>query len=353
MKGFFILLFALTPLLRAIGQDAHFLSQLEPVPPLLELQAVAKSNNISPAGIGPLTATNVLPGDSLTTLITLHQKHNRLTQWLVYFEVVAGSNQPSARKPKPVVLYNSVGDKFEFPRVPVAFRIRTLGPYVNSASVWGAPVPRDSYGHATVNGTFLALGLDRCLAALYRLDPLSRKTGATNLDLEPSDKPFPDATVKKNQKLAALMHVTPEERRSLAIGEPALMNYFEAVGETPDLEDIMWKVISFPSVWSIVKHAGISGSLEIDIHKIRPISLPPGWDFPGHNQAFTFPMSILLNDKPALNTTFIITSPSPSLVACGGIVGFVAQNPDDDQIYLTLRVISAQRGNSARDIRRK
>jgi hypothetical protein len=351
VKSFFILLFAITPFLYATGQDDHLLSRLEPVPPLLELQAVAISNNIPLAGIGPLTATNVLPGDSLTALITLHQNRNRLTQWLVYFEVV--SNQPPSRKPKPVVLYNSVGDKFVFPRVPVTFRIRTIGPYVNSTSRWGAPAPRDSYGRATVNGTFLALGLDDCMAALYRLDPLRQKTGATNLDLHPSDKPFPDSTVKTNQTLAASLHVTLDERRALAVGEPALMNYFGAVGETPDLEDIMWKVISFPSVWSIVKHAGISGSLAVDVHKIRPISLPQGWDFPGRSQAYTFPMSVMLNEKSAVNATFIITSPSPSLVACGGIVGFLAQNPDDDQIYLTLRVISTQRGKSAGETQRK
>lgn len=349
VKSLFILLFALTPFLCAIGQDTNLLSRLDPVPPLLELQAVAQSNNIPLSGIGPLTATNILPGDSLTTLITLHQKKNHLTQWLVYFEVVTATNRPAARKPKPVVLYNSVGDKFEFSNAPVAFRIRTLGPYVNLASAWGAPVPKDSYGHANVNGTFLALGLDQCMAALYRLDPLTRKTGATNLDLQPADKPFQDSEVKTNRELAASLNITLDERRALAVGEPALMNYFEAVGETPNLDEIMWKVISLPSVWSIVKHAGISGALDVDIHNIRSIPLPPGWDFPGHSQAYTFPMSILLNDKPALNTTFIITSPSPSLVACGGIVGFLAQKPDDDQTYLTLRVISAQRGKSPPD----
>lgn len=344
MKGVFILLFALAPLLCAIGQDTNFASRLEPVPPFQELRTVAKTRGIPLEGIGPATGTNVSTGDSLTALITLRQKRNHLTQWLVSFEVVAVSNQPSSRPPKPVVLYNSMGDKFEFPNVPVTFRIRTIGPFVNEASIWGAPVPKDNFGRASVNGTFLAIGLDQCMAALYRLDPMIQKIGTTNLDLQPADKPFPDATVKKDQKIAASLHITPQERSALATGEPTLMSYFQAVGETPDLDGIMWKVVSLPSVWSIVKHRGVTAWLGLDLHNLRPLPLPPGWNLPAHDSAYALPMSVKLNGRPALNVTLIITRLNPSLVACGGIVGFVAQNPDDNENYATLRIISAGSG---------
>lgn len=356
MKSFFILLFAFIPLLCAIGRDTNLVSHLAPVPPLPELRLVAKTNNTPLDGFGLVTSTNVLPGDSLTALVTLHQKRNRLTQWLVYFDVVAVSNQPashSAKPAKPIVLYNSMGDKFEFSDAPVTFRIRTLGPYVESASIWGAPVPKDDYARTSVNGTFLALGLDKCMAALYRLDPLIQKTGATNFNRKISEKPPPDATIKKNQKLAALLHITLQEKNALATGGPALNSYFNAVGETPDLDDMMWKVISLPSVWSIVKHAGVSASLDFEVRNIRPVPLPPGWNLPGHNPVYAFPLSVTLNGKPALYVTLLITSPNPSLVACGGIVGFVAQNPADAENYLTLRIISAHAGKSDWNTRRK
>ena len=353
MKSFFILLFALTPILSAIGRDTNLLSRLEPVPPFLELRAVAKTNDISLEGIGPLASTNVMPGDSLTALITLHQKRNHLTQWLVYFEVVAPSNRPASRPAKPVVLYNSMGDKFELPNVPVAFRIRTIGPYVNSASIWGAPMPKDNYGRASVNGIFLSLGLEAGMAALYRLNPLMQKTGATNFDLEVTEKLPSAATVKENQKFADLLHVTPQEKTALAVGGPALMSYFEAVGQTPSLGEIMWKVISLPSVWSIVKHRGVTASLDFDNDDIRPVPLPPGWNLPGQSPVYSLPLSLALNEKPALYVTLIVTSPNPSLVACGGIVGFVAQNPNDDEDYLLLRIISAHGGKRAGDSGRK
>lgn len=347
MKSFFILLFALAPLLSGVGRDTNLLSRLEPVPAFPELRTVAETNNIPLEGIGPVAGTNVLPGDTLTTLITLRQKRNHLTQWLVYFEVV--TNRPPSRPAKAVVFYNSMGDKFEFSNAPVTFRIHSIGPFVNSASIWGAPMPKNNYGRASVNGTFLALGLDKSMAALYRLSPIIQKTGSSNFDLEITEKPPSETTAKENQRLAALLNITPQERRALAAGGPALMSYFSAVGETPDLERMMWKVISLPSVWSIVKHRGVSASLDFDTDNIRPVPLPSGWNLPGHGHAFAMPLAVTLNDKPALYVTLIITSPSPSLVACGGIVGFVAQNPDDDQNYLTLRVISAQRSKSSRD----
>jgi hypothetical protein len=343
VKSFFILLFALAPLFCAVGQDTNLLSRVEPVPPLPELRTVAKTNDIPLERIGPITGTNVLPGESLTALISLHQKRNRLTQWLVFFEVL--SNRPPSRTAKPVVFYNSMGDKFEFPKAPVAFRIRTIGPYVSSASIWGAPVPRDNYGRASVNGTFLALGLDQCMASLCRLDPLIERTGASNINLQVSEKLPPAATIKKNQKFAALLHITPQEKSALATAGPTLMSYFNAVGETPSLDEIMWKVVSLPSIWSIVKHRGITAWLNFDVHNIRPVPLPSGWNLPGNGEVYAFPLSVTLNEEPALYVTLIITSPGRSLVACGGIVGFVAQNPDDEENYLTLRVVSAQQGN--------
>ena len=352
MKSLFILLFALTPLFCAVGRDTDLLSRLEPVPPFLKLRAVAKTKDIPLEGIGPVNATNILPGDSLTALITLHQKRNRLTQWLVSFEVVAVSNQPASQPAKPVVLYNSMGDKFEFPRAPVTLRIRTVGPYVNSTSIWGAPAPKDNYGHISVNGTFLVLGMEGGMATLYRLNP-AIQTWATNFDPQIAEKPFPDATVRKNQKFAALLHITPQERRALAVGEPALMSYFQSIGETPNLENILWRVISLPSFWSIVKHRGVTVSLDFDVQHIRPVPLPAGWDLPGQSPVYSLPLSLTLNEKPALYVTLIITSPSPSLVACGGIVGFLAQNPSDNENYLTFRIISAQRGKRAGDSKGK
>ena len=84
----------------------------------------------------------------------------------------------------------------------------------------------------------------------------------------------------------------------------------------------------------------------MDFDKVSPLSLPANWGMPGDSHIFTLPLLVELNQQPALSATLIVTDPRPSLLACGGIVGFVAQNPNDDQNYLTLRVISTRWGTT-------
>lgn len=338
--------------LSASGQDSNLLSKLEPVPLFPELRTAATADAIPVAGIVPAAPTSELsPGDSLTALITLHQKGNRRTEWLVYFQVIALTNDSSAKPPKPEVLYNSVGDKFEFADSPVTFRIRTLGPFMEAASFSaagqmrvvgenrsGKPMVKDNTASASVNGTFLSLGLDQGAAVIHRLT----LAHDTNFNYWVTDQPPSDKEMKKNQKLAAAFNLTPEEKRALAGWFPALMSYFTAVGETPDLDTIMWKVVSLPSVWSIVRHVGVTAWIGMDFDNVNPFNLPANWGLPDGSRVFTLPILLELNQQPALSATLFVTDPRPSLLACGGIVGFLARNPNDDENYLTLRVISTR-----------
>jgi hypothetical protein len=346
VKKLLILIFLVAARLCSAEPATNLASHLEPVPPFLELRAAAKSYSIPLDGFTASTnSSGLVPGDSLTALITLHQKGNHLTQWLVYFEIIV-TNHPSARKDKPDILYNSMGDKFVFSNSPATFRIRAIGPYVNAASIWGAPVPKDKYAQAEVNGAMLGIGMDKAAAAVHRISLNDEKTHATNFDFWAYEKPPSHSQTNRNQKIAAAVHMTHEEERALAGWYPALFSYFNAVGETPNLESIMWKVISFPSMWSIIKHRGVVAWLNVDTHEINPISLPH-WNLPTSHPIYTVPMRITLNQHPTLDATLLVADPHPPLLACGGIVGFLAQNPDDAENYMTLRVISAHCGTNA------
>ena len=158
VKASHVLFSLLLAIPAASGQDTNLLLMLEPVPPFPELRATATADGIPLDGLAPAASTNTLsPGDSLTALITLHQKGNHWKEWLVYFQVVPATNAPPAKPPKPEVRYNSMGDKFEFPRSPVRFHIRTLGPFVETGSFWGKPVARNNDAQVSVNGAFSAL----------------------------------------------------------------------------------------------------------------------------------------------------------------------------------------------------
>ena len=59
--------------------------------------------------------------------------------------------------------------------------------------------------------------------------------------------------------------------------------------------------------------------------------------------AYYFPWLVRLNGEPALNITLIASSPRPPLLICGGVVGLLAEKIGDEETYMTLRVVSAQR----------
>ena len=47
-------------------------------------------------------------------------------------------------------------------------------------------------------------------------------------------------------------------------------------------------------------------------------------------------MSVSFNRQPALEVTLMVSDPRPPFLACGGIIGFVAQNPNDAEKDVTL-----------------
>ena len=331
--------FLLSVVFAASGKDTNYVSKLEPAPLFPDLRAAATSAGIPLDGILPAASTNSLsPGDSLTAVITLHQDGDRRTEWLVYFQIMAVTNSPLAKPAKPVVFYNAEGDRFEFARSPVRFHIRTMGPYVESDSFWGKPKAKDESASVSVNGAWLSLGLEKGAAALYRIN----LAHGTNFDFWAEEQSPSDAEKKKNQKLAATFQVSPEEKRALAGWAPTMISYFTAVGETPGLDTVLWKVVSLPSMWSIVRHVGVRANIGIDPEQVKPLVLPASWTVPEDSRVFTLPLTVELNEHLALSATLFVTDPHPSLLACGGIVGFLARNPNDEQNYMTLRVISTR-----------
>jgi hypothetical protein len=252
--------------LAASGQETNLLLALEPVAPFLELRVAAIADGIPIDGFAPPASTNTLsPGDSVTALITLHGKGDHRTEWLVYFQVVLATNDSLAKPPKPEVVYNSTGDKFEFAKSPVKLHIRTLGPYLDAESIWGKPVAKGCDARASVNGTFLGLGLDKGAAVINRLC----RASATNFNFGVAERPPSNKEAQENQKIAAVFHVSPEEKRALASWLPTLMCYLQAVCETPDLDTIMWKVVSLPSMWSVLRHVGVTTWVSIDFDNIN------------------------------------------------------------------------------------
>ena len=321
--------------------STNFLADIQPVPPFPDLSNAAKKLGIPLEGIMAVTNVNTLsPGDSVTALFTLHEKGNRRTQWLVYFQIMPDAPATHHHPEKPLVLYSCTGNKFEYSQSYAGLHIRSLGPYVDSESFWGNPVAKDKSASVSVNQSYLALGLDRGAAAVCRWTLAEKQTGDTNFNFWFSPKPLDSQRISTNQQAAAPLHVTASEERAVAAWSPVLDSYFESVGQTPNLISIFWRVVSLPSMWSIMRH-GIVANIETDVHSVAPLTLPSDWNMPGDAAVYAIPMHMTLNKWPCLDSTLIVTAPRPPLLTCGGIIGFLAQNPKDSENYLTLRIISA------------
>jgi hypothetical protein len=328
------------PWARGFGAEekSDWAGKLMPNAPCATAIAVAQANRIP---LNPIDATldndALNPGDSITGLVTLHEKGARQTQWLVYMEAVApGPKDPLEKTPKPMVLYTTVGNKFEFGSSPKIVTVRTLGPFLENGDKRKVKQEDKSARFALDKG-FLSLGLDRTAAAVLRLK-LTRQHGNFSFGGEP----FSEAEIAKGRKLAEMAHITSDDERALCGACPALLSYFNFAQHTPGLQDIFFKVVDMPSVWSMVRHVGVSANLRFETEQFRAADAF-AWEAIGHAPVYYFPVSLDLNNQPALKLTLVVTAPKPPLLGCGGIVAMLAEKPGEKETYLTLRIISARR----------
>jgi hypothetical protein len=209
----------------------------------------------------------------------------------------------------------------KFKSKPYPVKLRMFGPFA-ADGVTKQPRAKDTQAQFSVNGDFLALGLDQAAALLHRWSK------ATNFD----------RTMTSKALLA--MNPTTNEQRSLCATFPALISYFGIVQHTEGLEDLLRKLIDLPSLWSIIRHRGVQMALAFD--GVPSPAKPEDWKLESSAEAYHFPWLVRLNGEPALSLTLITTQPRPPLLIGGGVVGLLAEKIGDDDTYMTMRLISAR-----------
>jgi len=324
---------------RGFGAEdkSDVLEKLRPVEPYATAIACAQARNIPLNQIDSTADGEVNPGDSITGLITLHEKGSRQMQWLVYSEIVRSDSKDDLSKTaQPMVFYTTLGNKFEFKSSPVMVNVRTIGPFIGQGDKRKVKVEEESARFPLDKG-FLSLGLDRAVVSAMKL-----KENKEHRNFAFGDKPFSESEIAKGRMLAETTHITSEDERALCGSCPALLSYFNFAEHTPGLQDICLKVIDMPSVWSMIRHVGVTANLTFQTEQFRGADVF-AWETMGNTPAYYFPILLELNSQPALRVTFVVTSPKPPLLDCGGIVGMLAERPGEKETYLTLRIISARR----------
>jgi hypothetical protein len=309
------------------------------VPPFNSLAGVAATNLIPLTGYDQnLTGQPLAAGDSFTGLITLNQKGQRRSQWLVYLEVQARQSLSHTNPRAPLILHTASGRKIEFSSTPVTVSLRTIGPFLEAKPERKPSKIKDSRKWFDLDEAYLGLGLDRAAEVLLRLGE-HKQNSALGL----SRKPFSDAEVQKGRESAELLKLTEDDERSVAGAVPALVSYLDVVRHTEDLADILYDLIDKPSLWSVVRQVGVKVNLAFRPDKVAATK-PGFWNLPADHGVYHFPLGLEINKKPALNITMVVTRPDSPLLACGGVVGMLAEKPSEPQTYLLLRIVSARRG---------
>jgi len=306
------------------------------IPAGTDVVAAAQARNIPLSGTDPPGEGGVLnPGDSFTALVTLCEKGGKRTQWLLALEALAASPKELRDKPhEPMVLYSGRSNRFEFASSPALVRLETLGPF-SAATSKNRKIHEDSATFSLDKG-LLSMGLDGAAAIIWRAAQMN-ETGAFYFGSQPPNA----AEIAKARRAAERLQLTLEDERALAGGIPALFSYFEVVEHTEGLEDILLKVVRKPSLWSVIRHVGVTVNFRFDVKHVAPAK-PEEWGLPSGSAIYYFPMAVELNNQLALRVTFAVTSARPPLLACGGIIGMLAERPGDKETYLTLRIVSAR-----------
>jgi hypothetical protein len=351
LRRYFWLAIALASVMPAVAQISVTNGTLKitngPTAPFPAVIAAAKAAGIPWEGMDkPARANSLLPGDSVTALLTLHQKKQHPLQWLVYLQVAGETDSDSSQGEKPMILYTANGNRFEFRWSPASLRARTLGPFANPDSHSKSTEHQDRSAGIAVNEGFLSLGLEKGAESVCRWNELSREKNMTNFDFNIADKPFDEAKIERNRNYAARFGITAEEERSVVAWVPALLSYFGTVQQTPNLQDLLAKVVAMPSAWwmakTLVTHHGITAMAAPDLGNVATVLLPKSWGLLSDLPVHSVPWTVSINNKPVVNIQMLVTEPSPPLLACGGIIDMMVSNPDDRENYFTVRVISAR-----------
>ena len=324
------------------GEMQPDFTKLVPVPPFPAAVETARSNHISIEGFDSLgEADRLKPGDSITALITLFEKGGKKSQWFLCIDAAEPTAEEKARTNKPpVVMYVGVGDKVEFSRTVSPMNLRLLGPFVERTSKTKPPKVKDERARVNVNEGFLGIGLDQAAAATYRMQQSKTKGG-----FWARPRPFTEAEVEQGRKALTNSQLTLKEQRALVGANMALDSFTRLVQETPGLDGLLFRVVKPPSIWSVVWNLGVKITLNLERKFVAPTE-PTKWNLTPHTPCYTYPLTLRVNGKPALTSTLVAIPPQPPFLGCAGIVGMLAENPNEKETYLLLRIISARHGSN-------
>ncbi len=313
--------------------------------PMPAVVTYARGHDIPMSGIDLADrAEDARPGDSVILLVTFLEGE-KSQQWLVTLRTEALSGPERERKPpNDIVLYTITGQVLRYPGSWTAMGISSVGPFYGKGGGWLSVEEHDS--RALVRTSFLNLGFDRSCLFIMRTSPkLKHKNGENPTGVDPagvlswSVKPFPAAKVAEGKRLAALIGMTPEDDRQVGGVAPALTAFLRSVEKVPRMPEMVMRLVSAPSLWSIFRQGKLEAGIEMQSSKVGVIE-PNNWGIP--LPVYRLPFELQFNGKPALDCALAVVEPRRPLLTSAGILGLEASNPENTEKRITVRVLATR-----------
>lgn len=118
------------------------------------------------------------------------------------------------------------------------------------------------------------------------------------------------------------------------------MSLQELAGRDAVLQDLLFRVVDEPSLWSLATHLGAAVVL-----RWEPRSAPAEVvGIAGHPSVRKARCELRVNGDSASWLDLLVTKPQGATRVCGGLVGAIAQHPSEPDRLAVLRLLATRRG---------
>lgn len=114
----------------------------------------------------------------------------------------------------------------------------------------------------------------------------------------------------------------------------------QVVQEDAVLAPLLWEVVERPSFWSVVSNFGARVVLRPRFHAATEAPSPLDCDA---GDVWRVPMSLVINDVPALHADLLVGTTAPPFALCGGVLLIMARHPSADVEFSCL-LLGTRRG---------
>ena len=121
--------------------------------------------------------------------------------------------------------------------------------------------------------------------------------------------------------------------RRVLMALAACDEFLSVVRRSDSLRPLFEKAVAV-SLWSVLRRFSVKVSAWRRIREAVP-----------HGDGYRFPLTILVNDDPALDCSIVVTDPRSPLNVGAGVVSIVGIRPGEREPTVTLRLLAARRGS--------